>query len=291
MEAISFNPSINYSNYSVTNENYRPKRKYSEKDIEKIKKAKNRFEQTYNYHTQIANLKNEDLYKIARADASKTDKYKVPTYTAALATIPVVDTLVSGAFTKGPLSTKMAGMGRNALAWGGILALAGLYNGVVEKITEVVPVARKLEENHPIIKSILSIAGFVAVATAGQKGLSLLTKHAATHMPKLATKMAGWKAGLKTRINNSKLATKVYQPIVDGIKSFGVKHPKMANAGIATAALATPILTGGVLFKALTDKSEKDAAPTTKKCPFCCSDINISAVKCPQCTADLEKKK
>ena len=26
------------------------------------------------------------------------------------------------------------------------------------------------------------------------------------------------------------------------------------------------------------DKSEKDAAPTTKKCPFCCSDINISAV-------------
>ncbi len=39
------------------------------------------------------------------------------------------------------------------------------------------------------------------------------------------------------------------------------------------------------------DKSEKDAAPTTKKCPFCCSDINISAVKCPQCTADLEKKK
>lgn len=39
------------------------------------------------------------------------------------------------------------------------------------------------------------------------------------------------------------------------------------------------------------DKSEKDAAPTTKKCPFCCSDINISAVKCPQCTADLDKKK
>ncbi|MBR4932277.1 MAG: large-conductance mechanosensitive channel protein MscL [Alphaproteobacteria bacterium] len=43
------------------------------------------------------------------------------------------------------------------------------------------------------------------------------------------------------------------------------------------------------------DKSEKEAAkeaaPTTKKCPFCCSDINVDAVKCPQCTADLDKKK
>lgn len=39
------------------------------------------------------------------------------------------------------------------------------------------------------------------------------------------------------------------------------------------------------------DKSEKDAAPTTKQCPYCCSEINIAAVKCPNCTADLNEKK
>ncbi len=31
------------------------------------------------------------------------------------------------------------------------------------------------------------------------------------------------------------------------------------------------------------------AAPTTKKCPFCCSEIAIEATKCPHCTSDLKK--
>ncbi len=29
-----------------------------------------------------------------------------------------------------------------------------------------------------------------------------------------------------------------------------------------------------------------EEAPTTKKCPFCCTDIAIEAVKCPHCTSD-----
>jgi large conductance mechanosensitive channel len=29
------------------------------------------------------------------------------------------------------------------------------------------------------------------------------------------------------------------------------------------------------------------AAPTTKKCPHCISEINIAAKKCPNCTSDL----
>lgn len=31
--------------------------------------------------------------------------------------------------------------------------------------------------------------------------------------------------------------------------------------------------------------------PTTKQCPYCCSKIALCAVKCPACTADLNKKK
>lgn len=30
-------------------------------------------------------------------------------------------------------------------------------------------------------------------------------------------------------------------------------------------------------------------APTTKKCPFCCSEIAIEATRCPHCTSILEK--
>ncbi|MFQ9753616.1 MAG: hypothetical protein ACLVIT_10315 [Coprococcus sp.] len=30
------------------------------------------------------------------------------------------------------------------------------------------------------------------------------------------------------------------------------------------------------------------AAPTTKVCPYCKSEIHIDAVKCPHCASDLE---
>lgn len=33
---------------------------------------------------------------------------------------------------------------------------------------------------------------------------------------------------------------------------------------------------------------EEPAAPTTKICPYCQSEISIKAVKCPHCTSDLE---
>lgn len=40
--------------------------------------------------------------------------------------------------------------------------------------------------------------------------------------------------------------------------------------------------------KAMTiGKKEEEAAPTTKKCPHCQSDIDIKATKCPHCTSDL----
>lgn len=36
-------------------------------------------------------------------------------------------------------------------------------------------------------------------------------------------------------------------------------------------------------------KKEEEPAPTTKICPFCKSEINIEATKCPCCTSDLKE--
>ena len=36
-------------------------------------------------------------------------------------------------------------------------------------------------------------------------------------------------------------------------------------------------------------KPDAPAAPTTKKCPYCYSDIHIDATKCSHCTADVSK--
>ncbi|MGN0519560.1 MAG: large conductance mechanosensitive channel protein MscL [Candidatus Fimenecus sp.] len=36
------------------------------------------------------------------------------------------------------------------------------------------------------------------------------------------------------------------------------------------------------------EKTEEPAAPTTKVCPYCKSEIDIAATKCPHCTSDIE---
>lgn len=37
------------------------------------------------------------------------------------------------------------------------------------------------------------------------------------------------------------------------------------------------------------DVEEAPAEPTTKKCPFCCSEIAIEATRCPNCTSEIKE--
>lgn len=37
-------------------------------------------------------------------------------------------------------------------------------------------------------------------------------------------------------------------------------------------------------------KPEAEKLPTTKKCPYCFSEIDINATKCPHCTSDIPEK-
>ena len=41
--------------------------------------------------------------------------------------------------------------------------------------------------------------------------------------------------------------------------------------------------------KKLTEKPKAPEAPTTKKCPYCQSDIPIAATRCPHCTSELKE--
>ena len=41
--------------------------------------------------------------------------------------------------------------------------------------------------------------------------------------------------------------------------------------------------------KDLKKKEEPAAEPTTKKCPFCQSEIDIKATRCPHCTSELKE--
>ena len=81
--------------------------------------------------------------------------------------------------------------------------------------------------------------------------------------------------------------------------------PKLENGGTGflgsiisfCAVVVEFLLTALILFliikafnkaKDLNKKEEAPAAPTTKKCPFCCSEIDIKATRCPHCTSEIK---
>ena len=87
------------------------------------------------------------------------------------------------------------------------------------------------------------------------------------------------------------------QPLLDSL-------PKLETGGTGfvgsllsfLGVLVEFLLTALVLFaiikavnaaKKITKKPEAPAAPTTRECPFCCSEVSIKATRCPHCTSTL----
>ena len=82
--------------------------------------------------------------------------------------------------------------------------------------------------------------------------------------------------------------------------SADVENPAVLSYGNFIAAFLNFIIMALILFlivkafnKARTaientqKKDETPAAPTTKKCPYCKSEIAIDATRCPHCTSEL----
>lgn len=92
----------------------------------------------------------------------------------------------------------------------------------------------------------------------------------------------------------------VIQPILDAMPKLEGGGAGFAGAAVSLlGVLVNFILTAFVLFliiKAMNsakklatkNKEEKPAAPTTKKCPYCFSEIAIEATRCPHCTSELK---
>ena len=86
-------------------------------------------------------------------------------------------------------------------------------------------------------------------------------------------------------------------PEVDGFVIPLIKGQEI-NLGAFITAVINFLIMAFVLFlivkamnKAMTvgKKKEPEAAPTTKICPFCKSEINKDATRCPHCTSELDK--
>ena len=93
------------------------------------------------------------------------------------------------------------------------------------------------------------------------------------------------------------------QPLLDAIlpaPADAVEGAWAAGPAIASfiGTVISFIITAFVLFliikamnaaKKVGKKEEAPAAPTTKKCPFCQTEIDINATRCPHCTSELKE--
>lgn len=78
--------------------------------------------------------------------------------------------------------------------------------------------------------------------------------------------------------------------------SGGVQHPTLAFGAMITTIISFLGTMGGVFFlivkpmnivAARATARDADAAPTTKACPECCSEIPVAATRCAHCTSQL----
>ena len=115
--------------------------------------------------------------------------------------------------------------------------------------------------------------------------------------------------GAFTAIMNS-LVNDIFMPLLSLITggfdiagmsvSFGVgDNAATLNYGAFLSAVINFLLIALVIFciikamntakdKMLKKQEEEAPAPTTKKCPYCMSEIDIQATRCPHCTSELQ---
>ena len=87
-------------------------------------------------------------------------------------------------------------------------------------------------------------------------------------------------------------------PVLDALPKMEGGGTGIAGAFISFLAVVVEfLLTALILFaiikamnkaKNLKKKDEPAAEPTTKKCPFCLSEIDIKATRCPHCTSEIK---
>lgn len=98
----------------------------------------------------------------------------------------------------------------------------------------------------------------------------------------------GWVLG---NVDFSELKLVLVQKSAEA-EEVAIKYGAFINTVISFIIVAFAVF---ILIKAVNTlqakmvKEEAAAAPTTKKCPYCCSDIALEATRCPHCTSELKK--
>ncbi len=99
---------------------------------------------------------------------------------------------------------------------------------------------------------------------------------------------------LTAKLDFSKLYITLGKDRFDTLEEALAADAVVIQYGLVLNAIITFLITAIILYfivraiKKATEKEEKKVAKTTKICPYCMSDINIKAKRCPFCTSTIK---
>lgn len=161
--------------------------------------------------------------------------------------LPVIDSFLTGAETKGTIGKKAAAGGLRLKDWGIFIAVTSLYNKAVNKIVDKSETLQKFRDNSPIAYGLMNAA--VAV-TAGISGIKYINKGFNKFVAPLIPK--GLKDGAKNlfgKADNSKIGN----IINNGMQAFAQKYPKITKALGVAEKWALPVICVGFLASIAAD--------------------------------------
>lgn len=122
--------------------------------------------------------------------------------------------------------------------------------------------------------NVMSMAVGVLIGSAFSGLVTSLTTNIITPLLNCFGKMDGQVSKLAFKIKGQSL-------------EFGIFLADVINF-LIMAFIVFLLVKGMNALSSIGAKKEEPAAPTTKKCPYCKSEIPIDATKCAHCTSDVE---
>ena len=150
--------------------------------------------------------------------------------------IPVMDSLLTAAATKGTLKEKVLSGGNQLKDWGIFLAVTHCYNKAINKIVDKSETLQNFRDNSPFAYNFVNTALGV---TAGISGIHYINKGYQKFVAPLIPKSI--KNAAKDLINSTDESS-IGTAINKGMKNFSKKYPKITNGFSTAAKFAMPVL-------------------------------------------------
>ena len=174
--------------------------------------------------------------------------------------LPVMDSILIGASTKGSLGSKVVSGGKELADWGVFIGLAYLYNKMIGKLVKNSDTLQDFKENSPVAFNVANAAVGVTACCSGlyyiKKGFN---KFIAPH---LSTGVKNFPKSLADNIDDSSFGKRINK----GMAEFANNYPKITK-GLKIAAVWTlPVLCAGLLITWVADlaKINKNKKATLK---------------------------